>query len=149
MKPLVTGHVHRLAMLTEAAPHVVALDYVSRRLGRQAGIIDAIESVDRFKITLATMHQVVVAERFALEARVPEVARNIICSTRVLVSTVGSLLRESALREVGNAAGVFSFVLCGEATHTQKFFFLTCSWLRSGASWTKTHAWVLSATHAR
>ena len=67
------------------------------------------------------MHPVVAADRCTLEPRDSEVAQEIISSTRVLVSTVGSLLRESALREVRTEAGAISFALCGEATHTMKF----------------------------
>ena len=41
----------------------------------------------------------------------------------MLVSTVGSLLRQSALREVGSEADVLSFVLGDEGTRTTKFEF--------------------------
>ena len=69
------------------------------------------------------MHSVVAEERCALEAHVSIVEQDIICSSRVLVSTVGSLLRQSALREVGSEAGVLSFLLSDEGTRTTKFEF--------------------------
>ena len=121
MAPVVAAHEDRLTKLDEAASHVAALGALARRFGKI--VVDVIESFGGFKITLATMHLVVAAERCALEAHVSIVEQIIICSTRVLVSTVGSLLRQSALREVGSEAGVLSFALCDEATRTQKFEF--------------------------
>ena len=51
---------------------------------------------------------------------VSTVEHDIIGSTRVLVSTVGSLLRKRALREVGCEADVFSFLVVDEGTRTPK-----------------------------
>ena len=70
------------------------------------------------------MHAVVVAERCELEAHVVSVAQDVISSTSVLVSTVGSLLRPSALREIGGGEHrQMSFILCDEGTRTSKFEF--------------------------
>ena len=70
------------------------------------------------------MHAVVAAERCELEAHVVSVAQDVISSTSVLVSTVGSLLRPSALREIGGGENrQMSFILCDEGTRTSKFEF--------------------------
>ena len=121
MAPVVAAHEDRLTKLDEAASHVAALGALALRFGKL--VVDIIDSFGGFKITLATMHRVVAAERCALEAHVSIVEHNIICSTRVLVSTVGSLLRQSARREVCSEAGVLSFVLGDEGTRTLKFEF--------------------------
>ena len=45
------------------------------------------------------------------------------CSTRVLVSTVESLLHPKALQELCSEAGVLEYMLCDDDTNTQKFEF--------------------------
>ena len=67
------------------------------------------------------MHQVVAEDRHELESYVSTVERDIIGSTRVLVSTVGSLLRKTALREVGCKVDGFSILVLDEGTRTAKF----------------------------
>ena len=67
------------------------------------------------------MHKVVAYDRHELEGYVSTVEREIIASTRVLVSTVGSLLRNTALREVGCKVDNFSVLILDEGTRTAKF----------------------------
>ena len=119
MEPVVALHENRLSHLYAAATRVAALAALTRKFGKT--VVDHIESFGVFKSTLATMHQVVAEDRHELERYVSTVERDIIGSTRVLVSTVGSLLRQTALREVGCNADGFSFLVLDEGTRTPKF----------------------------
>ena len=121
MQAQVTAYEDRLTRLDDAASHVGALRYCFVRLSKQQHLVDMIESYGCFNELLAGKHCVVAGERCALEAQVFIVEKSILHSTRVLVSTVGSLLRQSAMREIGSDAGVLGFALCDEGTRTLKF----------------------------
>ena len=121
MALIVEAYEDRLTKLAVAASHVAALGALCRKFGKL--VADVIEGFGGIKIVLVAVHRVVAAERCAIEAYVSTVEQDIISSSHVLVSTIGSLLRESALREVGSEVGVLTFVLCDEGTRTMKFEF--------------------------
>ena len=98
---------------------MAALGFIFRKFDEK--VAELVDSFGCFRVTLATMHWVVAAERCALEEHVSVVKQEILSSTRVLVPTVGSLLRPCALREIDTEAGAFSFVLVDEGTRIMKF----------------------------
>ena len=101
-------NVGRLTQLHTATFHVAALGFVRNKLTAQiAGMID---SFGAFKATLATMHDVVAKERCAIEKHIATVRQAVIASTPVIVCTVGSLLRKSAMRELSKDAGKLAII---------------------------------------
>ena len=124
MEPMVVQYEHRLTLLYAAGTRVVALAVLTRELEKFEHsqqehiefIVNHIESFGMFRSNLATMHQVVAYDRHELEGYVSTVEREIIASTRVLVSTVGSLLRNTALREVGCNVDGFSVLVLDESS---------------------------------
>ena len=126
MEAIVSLYERRLSLLHDAATRVSALGVFLRWLKTNAAyfrgdrpmenVIELINSFGVFKETLATMHKVVASDRHAVETYVSTVQKDIIASTRVLVSTVGSLLRKSALREVGGDVDPFSFRRVGNTS---------------------------------
>ena len=121
MSSFVTAHENRLTLLDRAAVQLVALKYCSRKLNNSKIPVEIIASYGCFPGVLASMHRVVAMERCALEKHVFIVEEHIMTSTHVLVSTVGSLLRKSALREVGAEAGALGFAFGDEGTRALKF----------------------------
>ena len=90
-------NVGRLTQLHTATFHVAALGFVRKKLTEQiAGMID---SYGASTATLETMHDVVAKEPCAIDKHIATVWQAVIASTPVLVCTVGSLFRKSALRE--------------------------------------------------
>ena len=97
MKVRVVPHERRLTELHTAALHVASLGFVKRKLGPAVTAI--VDCYGAFTARLATMHYVVAMERCAIERHVNDVRQKVVASTPVLVCTVGSLFRKSALRE--------------------------------------------------
>ena len=121
MEGLVLAHESRLTKLHTAASHVAALGFVKKRLTEQ--IAAMVDSYGAFKATLATMHDVVAKERCAIEKHIATVRQAVIASTPVIVCTVGSLLRKSAMRELSKDAGKLAIIMLDESTRIMKFEF--------------------------
>ena len=119
VKGLVLAHESRLTKLRTAAFHVATLGLVKRRLTEH--IAAMVASYGAFRATLATMHDVAAEERYAIETHIAIVRKDVITSTRLLVCTIGSLFRPSAMRDVSSDAGKLAILMANESTRIMKF----------------------------